>query len=86
MTGKKFNLEIIDRDGIIYSGKCNFVVVPTTTGEIGILSGHTPLMSIVSRGQIRIYKEGVFLEKIEAETGFVEVMQDGVNILLGRAY
>lgn len=84
MNGKNFNLEIIDRDGIIYAGKCDFVVVPTTAGEIGILTGHTPLMSVVSKGQIKIYKDGVLQEKIKTQTGFVEVMQDCVNILAGK--
>lgn len=84
MTKKNFNLEIVNRDGIIFSEKCNFVVVPTTTGEIGILAGHIPLMSVVKKGQIKIYKDGILLEKIETETGFIEIMQDRVNILVGK--
>jgi F-type H+-transporting ATPase subunit epsilon len=82
MNGGLFNLEIASHEGVLYSEKCDFVVVPTATGEIGILRGHTPLISVVSKGRVRVYKGGSLVKEIEVNSGFVEVTQHHTNILL----
>lgn len=79
---KLFDLEIVNRQKTLFAEKCDFVVVPTTTGEIGILRGHIPLMSIVSKGRLRIYRDNSLIKEMEASSGFIEVTQDYVNILI----
>jgi len=79
-----FNLELVSRERTLFSEPCDFVVVPTSGGEIGILRGHTPLISVVSKGRIRVYKSGSLVKDMEVEKGFVEVAQDHVNILISQ--
>ncbi len=82
MDGQLFDLEIISRQKALFAGKCDFVVVPTTTGEIGILCGHVPLISIISKGRIRIYKNNSPIKEMEVDSGFIEVRRKCVNILI----
>lgn len=81
MNGHLFYLDIVSSKGKLFSGECDFAVVPTTTGEIGILKGHTPLLSVISKGDIRVYKDGLLKMKMEVESGFVEITQKHVNVL-----
>ncbi|MFH1856930.1 MAG: F0F1 ATP synthase subunit epsilon [Candidatus Omnitrophota bacterium] len=85
MDGKNFDLEITSRSGILFSEECDFVVIPTAMGEIGVLKGHIPLMSVVSKGNIRIHRNGKIIKEIKVELGFAEVSQTSVNILVGKS-
>jgi F-type H+-transporting ATPase subunit epsilon len=81
---KLFHLEVINQQKELFNGECDFVVVPTTTGEIGILQGHIPLASIVSGGHIKIYIKGSLLKKIGTKSGFIEATHNHVNVLLSQ--
>jgi len=85
MNGQLFDLEIISRQKALFAGKCDFVIVPTTTGEIGILCGHIPLMSVISKGRIRIYKNNSSIKEMEVNSGFIEVKRKYVNILISNS-
>jgi len=52
------SLKILTPEKIIYQDDISKLVVPTEVGEIGILPNHSPLVSIVKPGEIRIEKEG----------------------------
>ena len=85
MNGPLFDLEIVGRQKTLFSGKCDFVVVPTTSGAIGILGGHIPLMSVVSEGHIRIYRNNSSIKEMKVNSGFIEVRRECVNILINAS-
>lgn len=51
-------LKILTPEKVIYEDEVNKIVVPTEAGEIGILPNHSPLVSIVIPGELRIEKDG----------------------------
>lgn len=51
------SLKILTPEQIIYSDEVSEVVLPTESGEIGVLPGHAPLVSIIKTGEIRIKKK-----------------------------
>lgn len=62
------------------SDTVDMVVVPTESGEVGILPNHIPLFSKITPGEIKIKKDGT--EKfITIYGGFLEVSEGKVNIL-----
>lgn len=81
MNGHLFYLDIVCHKGKLFSGECDFAVVPTTTGEIGILKGHIPLLSVIAKGDVRVYRNGLLKTKMEVKFGFVEITQKHVNVL-----
>jgi F-type H+-transporting ATPase subunit epsilon len=50
-------VEIVGLDGAVFSGKASFVVMPTETGEIGVLPGHTYLGGRIRSGNLRVHQE-----------------------------
>ncbi len=74
------NLEIVTPEKKVLSESVDSVNVPTTTGEVGILDNHAPLISTLKPG-ILSYAKGGVTEKMVVSGGFVEVSADNVSIL-----
>lgn len=77
-------LEIVTPERKVYSDTVDSVVVPTTTGEIGILPGHIPLLTMLQAGEIAVSKGGR-QEYLAVGKGFAECVGDKVSILAERA-
>lgn len=77
-------LEIVTPEGKVYEDQIDSVVMPTTTGEIGIMSGHIPLVTEIQAGEITVIKGGSS-EQLAVSKGFAEVIADKVSILAEHA-
>lgn len=77
-------LEIVTPEARVYSDTIDTVVIPTTSGEVGILPGHIPLLTQVEHGELRVTKNGqtAFLA---VSGGFAEVEGDSVRVLAENA-
>jgi len=77
-------LEIVTPEARVYSDTVDTVVIPTTSGEVGILPGHIPLLTQVEAGELRVTKNGKDETLIIGE-GFAEIENDRVSILAENA-
>ena len=74
------DVQIISPDRNLYEGKADLVTVPGSSGSIGILNNHAPLISSLKKGEVKVIlnkKEQFF--KING--GVVEVSQNKVVVL-----
>ena len=74
------DVQIISPDRNLYDGKADLVTVPGSSGSIGILNNHAPLISSLKKGEVKVIlnkKEQFF--KIDG--GVVEVSQNKVVVL-----
>ena len=78
-------LDIVTAEGVTYSDHVNGLVAPGVDGELGILPNHTPLLTILQPGEIRIIKEGEEDTYIAVSGGFLEVMANKVVLLADTA-
>jgi len=80
-----FNLEIVTPERKFFSGPVEMINLKTPDGEIGILSGHMPMVIAVGVGPIRIKKDnGEWIEAALSE-GFMEITQESTVILTDAA-
>ncbi len=77
-------LEIVTPDGCVYKDTVDSVVLPTTTGEVGVLPGHIPLLTQLEAGELRVAK-GRAIELLACGSGFAEVDGDKVSVLAEQA-
>jgi F-type H+-transporting ATPase subunit epsilon len=77
-------LEIVTPEARVYSNTVDSVVVPTLTGEIGILPGHIPLLTQVVSGELRLMKDGKENILVVGK-GFAQIESDKVSILAEHA-
>ncbi len=81
-TGQRsFRLQVADVHGEVYTGLVTFVVVPGELGELGILYGHAPLISILKGGELRIIPVTGSPMVLFIEGGLVEVQVGIVTVL-----
>lgn len=77
-------LEIVTPEEKVYSESVDSVVLPTTSGEVGILPGHIPLITEISAGELAVTKDGK-VDLLAVDNGFAEVFGDTISVLTEAA-
>ncbi len=77
-------LTIITPEKTAYEGEVDSVVLNTEDGEIGILPGHLPLVTLLRPGDVQVEKEGG-REFLAVDKGFAEVSDDKIRVLTEAA-
>lgn len=78
-------LEVVTPERTVFRETIDHVVLPTvSSGEIDILPGHIPLMTIIEPGALRFFKDGE-PDSIAIDKGFIRVYADTVSVLTEAA-
>jgi F-type H+-transporting ATPase subunit epsilon len=77
-------VRVITPDNTVWDSTAEEVVLPSTTGQLGILSGHAPLLSALDVGVMRLRPQKDWLS-IAIAGGFAEVEENEVTILVNSA-
>jgi F-type H+-transporting ATPase subunit epsilon len=83
MSENKQRLEIVTPQKKVFSEDVDFLVAPGADGELGILPGHTPLITSLNVGIMRIEQDSKF--GIVVSGGFMEVRNSKVTVLATAA-
>ena len=73
-------VELVAADRKVWEGEADMVVARTVDGELGILPGHTPLLGVLTEGEVRI-KTGEATHTASVDGGFLSVDRDKVIII-----
>ena len=84
MAAPKLKVAVISPERTVYEGDADMVVVPAWDGELGILRGHSPLLTLLGSGSLRI-TNGSSEQSFHVEGGFMQVAEDVVTVLSERA-
>ena len=76
----KIQLEVVTPERRVIAEPVDMVTVPGLGGELGILPGHTPLISQLQTGVLTYVQEGKS-SQLHVSGGFVEVRDDHVSVL-----
>jgi F-type H+-transporting ATPase subunit epsilon len=76
----KIQLEIVTPERRLLDEPVDMVTVPGLNGELGILHGHTPLISQLKTGVLTYVQDGKN-SQLHVSGGFVEVREDRVSVL-----
>jgi F-type H+-transporting ATPase subunit epsilon len=74
-------VDVVSAEQSIFSGEAKFVALPGENGELGILRGHTPLITRIRPGSVRIEKADGDEEFVFVAGGYLEVQPDHVTVL-----
>lgn len=77
-------VRVIAPDKTVWDSDAEEVILPSTTGQLGILSGHAPLLTALDTGVMRVRAEKDWAA-IALMGGFAEVENDEVTILVNGA-
>lgn len=76
-------VRVITPDRTVLDDSVEEVILPSSSGQVGILSGHAPLLTALESGVIRVRTNG--WENIAITDGFAEVEANEVKVLVNAA-
>ena len=84
MAEGDFHVEMVAADRTVWSGDASMVVAKTVEGDIGILRGHAPVLSLLAESSVEITSDdGVVHAAVDG--GLISVAGDRVSILAEHA-
>lgn len=78
-------VELVAADRLVWSGEAKMVIARTTEGDMGVLPGHTPVLSVIIEGVVDIQTPDGETWVAAVDAGFLSVSNDRVSILSERA-
>ncbi|MBL1352580.1 MAG: F0F1 ATP synthase subunit epsilon [Zetaproteobacteria bacterium] len=79
-----FEVLVATAEREVYRGQADFVVAPGAAGELGIMPKHTPLLSALCAGELKITR-GEDIDEVFISGGFLEVQPDCITVLADTA-
>ncbi|MCX5591185.1 F0F1 ATP synthase subunit epsilon [Alcaligenes endophyticus] len=79
------HVDVVSAEESIFAGTATFVALPGESGELGILPGHTPLISRIRPGTLKIVMDDGREELIFVAGGILEVQPGTVTVLSDTA-
>mgnify|MGYP000033454138 CR=1 FL=1 len=78
------NVRVITPDKVVWDASAEEIILPSSTGQLGILTDHAPLLTALDIGVMRLKAEGNWTSIVLME-GFAEVEDNKVTILCNGA-
>ena len=75
---------VISPEAVLFEGDTDAVVAPAYDGEVGILTGHAPMMTLLGKGTLRLGSGGG-TRRFTIEGGFLQVVDNQVRVVTERA-
>jgi len=79
------HVDVVSAEEMIFSGEARFVALPGESGELGIFPRHTPLITRIKPGSVRIEMADGSQEFVFVAGGIIEVQPHAVTVLSDTA-
>jgi F-type H+-transporting ATPase subunit epsilon len=77
-------VSVISPEAVLFEGDAESVVAPAFDGEVGILTGHAPMVTLLGRGVLRVGGASGG-RRFEVDGGFLQVADNLVRVVTERA-
>ena len=85
MARTSFPVEVLTPEGQVFAEDVEMVSTRTTTGSIGILAHHAPLMAILEPTELRLYKSESDVVRYAQGEGYLQVVDNRALVLVEEA-
>ena len=85
MARSKFPVEVLTPEGKVYEGEVEMLSTRTTTGGIGVLANHAPLMAILEPTELRLYESESDPVTFAQGEGYLQVVENSALVLVEEA-
>jgi F-type H+-transporting ATPase subunit epsilon len=85
MPRNKFQVEVLTPEGQIFADEVEMLSSRTTTGSIGVLANHAPLMGILEPTELRLYKSETDVVRFAQGEGYLQVVENSALVLVEEA-
>ena len=85
MARNSFPVEVLTPEGQVFADEVEMVSTRTTTGSIGVLANHAPLMAILEPTELRLYKSESDVVRYAQGEGYLQVVDNRALVLVEEA-
>jgi F-type H+-transporting ATPase subunit epsilon len=85
MARSSFPVEVLTPEGQVFADEVEMVSTRTTTGSIGVLANHAPLMGILEPTELRLYKSESDVIRFAQGEGYLQVVDNQALVLVEEA-
>ena len=85
MARSSFPVEVLTPEGKVFEDEVEMVSTRTTTGSIGVLANHAPLMAILEPTELRLYKSDSDVVRFAQGEGYLQVVENSALVLVEEA-
>ena len=78
-------VSVISPEQTLFDGEAQAVVAPAYDGQVGILTGHAPMMALLGRGTLRLSGAEGGEQRFTVAGGFLQVVDNHVRVVTERA-
>lgn len=79
------NIDVVSAESEVFSGQAIFVALPGESGELGVMPGHTPLITRIKPGTVRIKMLDGSEQMVFVAGGILEVQPNKITVLADTA-
>jgi F-type H+-transporting ATPase subunit epsilon len=77
-------ISVISPERVLFEGTAESLVAPAFDGEVGVLTQHAPMMTLLGKGELRLGPDGS-AGRFAIEGGFLQVLNDTVRVVTEKA-
>ena len=85
MAKATFEVEVLTPEGQVFADEVEMLSSRTTTGSIGVLANHAPLMGILEPTELRLYKSESDVVRFAQGEGYLQVVDNSALVLVEEA-
>ena len=85
MAHGSFKVEVLTPEGEVFNDEVEMLSTRTTTGSIGVLANHAPLMAILEPTELRLYKSESDIVRFAQAEGYLQVADNLALVLVEEA-
>jgi F-type H+-transporting ATPase subunit epsilon len=82
----KFRVEVLTPEGEVFNDEVEMVSTRTTTGSIGLLANHTPILAMLDPAELRLYKTESEIVRFAQAEGYMQVANNRALLLVEEAH
>jgi len=86
MAHTKFRVEVLSPEGPVFDEEVEMVSTRTSTGVIGVLARHAPLLGTLEPSELRLYRSDDDITRYAAAEGYIQVADNHAMLLVQEAH
>ena len=76
-------VSVISPEAVLFEGQTESVIAPAFDGQVGILTGHAPMVTLLGQGELRLGTGAG--QRFRVQGGFLQVVDDQVRVVTEHA-
>lgn len=86
MPHERFRVEVLTPEGEAFNDEVEMISTRTSTGSIGVLAHHQPLLAMLEPSELRLYRSDSEVVRFAQAEGYMQVAANRALLLVEEAY